>query len=209
VSVIFAAHAWKNNAELITACHALGYLKDDDKVLDPTCGRGRWWTQWKPADLTTHDVLIDDTDFRDLSDLYDDHAFDAIAYDPPYVPRGGQTASARMQDFNERYGRVINTTPASIQQLIDDGLTEMVRLVKPKGIILVKCQSYIWAGKYWPGAHYTLAHGLDLGCTLVDQFQHVTSPRPQPPRTRKDGKLAVQQHARNNYSTLLVLGAPA
>lgn len=205
---VMAAHAWPSNAELIAACHQLNYLKDADRTLDPTFGRGKWWTSWRPKTLVTHDAAIDGTDFRDLSDLYDDGEFDAIAYDPPYVPRGGQTASVKMQDFNDRYGRVLNSTPKSIQQLIDDGLTEMVRLVKPKGIILVKCQSYVWAGKLWPGVHYTLSHSLSQGCRLKDQLEHVTTPRPQPTRTRADGKPSVQQHARRNLSTLLVLEGP-
>lgn len=33
---VLAAHAWPSNADLIAACHQLGYLLDTDHILDPT-----------------------------------------------------------------------------------------------------------------------------------------------------------------------------
>jgi hypothetical protein len=203
-----AAHGWKNNAELIAACAQLGYLHVDWRIIDPTYGRGKWWTAWRPKDLVTHDQAIDGTDFRDLSSLYEDDEFDAATYDPPYCPRGGDTTSDKMKDFNERYGRVTNTTPVGIQQLVEDGLTEMARIVKPGGFILCKVQDYVWGGKLRLGTHHTLNHALDLGCMLEDRLEHITTPRPQPARTRKDGKPSVQCHARRNLSTMLVLRSP-
>jgi hypothetical protein len=227
VVTILAAHRWRSNAELIAAVHALGYLRDSDHVLDSTFGRGVWWKVWRPEKLTEHHWHQSPSntgagpcltcgigfeehprlDFRDLP--YSDGVFDAAAFDPPYAARGSSKTTADMQDFNDRYGRPADSTPEGIQVLIDGGLTEMARVVKPKGIVLVKCQSYVWSGSLWNGTYFTQRHAESLGLELVDEFIHVTSPRPQPGnRTRKDGKPVVQVHARRNTSTLFVYRTP-
>lgn len=200
---ILAAHAWPNNAELILAVHRLGYITDRDRVLDPTYGRGLWWTRWRPQDLTTHDRKKDGSDFRDLSQ-YPDGWFTAIAFDPPYVAKGGRSTSG-MKEMDDRYGQDdCPATPALLQELINDGMTEMTRMLARKGTLIVKCQNYISSGQFWPGVNLTIGHAHSLGLKQVDQFEHVGSVRPQPKRTRKDGKPVLQHHARRNVSTLLI-----
>ena len=88
-----------------------------------------------------------------------------------------------------------------MQDQINDGLTEMVRVVKPGGIVLVKCQDYVSSGRLWLGTHHTLTHALRLGCECVDRLEHHGEPRPQPPGRRV-------LHARRNLSTLFVLRTP-
>ena len=64
---ILAATPWTSNAHLIADCHELGYL--DGHVLDPTFGKGNWWTVWRPEKLTAHDLdpeRGDGVDYRDL-----------------------------------------------------------------------------------------------------------------------------------------------
>jgi hypothetical protein len=104
-------------------------------------------------------------------------------------------------------GSALFSTPAELQQIIDDGMTEMVRVVKPRGIILAKCQDYIWSGRLWEGATLTRQHAVSLGCEVVDRLDMVTSPRPQP-STNRDGTPRRQVHARRNLSTLWVLRTP-
>lgn len=210
--LILAADHWNTNGDLIAAVHELGYLRVIDWVLDPTYEKGTWWKQWHPPVLTTHHRAVDGTDFRSLP--HPDATFDAIAYDPPYVCPGGRSTSTINPMF-DRYGMNEGgaadpdfRTPAELQQIINDGLTEMYRLVKPSqrkslhpsgpnGVVLVKCKSYVWSGQFWPGVHYTTTHALELGFVLEDIFQHIGTPGPQSQTTQK--------HARNNYSTLLVL----
>lgn len=148
---------------------------------------------------------------------------------------GGRKTSTIPQ-FHQRYGTFTTPkTPAKLQALIDRGLIEMLRIVKPGGIVLVKCQDYISSGKLWIGTHHTLTWALDIGFTLEDRLEHISGTRAQPKnRTRKcdpckgTGVLAVvgddelpcldcegsgrlaseQQHARRNLSTLFVLRAP-
>jgi tRNA G10 N-methylase Trm11 len=157
---------------------------------------GTWWKVWRPKKLTTHNRSEDGSDFRHLP--YPDGHFDAIAYDPPYVAKGGRETSG-IKSMDRRYGQEdCPATPALLQRLIEDGLTEMHRLVKPKGIVLVKCKNYVSSGKLWLGVHRTTEHAFWLGFSVEDMFQHIGEPGPQPPGRR-------QVHARQNYSTLLVL----
>ena len=55
MALVLAACAWPTNADLVVDLVRLGYLKPEDRVLDPTWGRGKWWTKWEPAELTKHD----------------------------------------------------------------------------------------------------------------------------------------------------------
>lgn len=201
---VLAASAWPTNADLIADVARLGYLEPGDRVLDPTHGLGVWWKRWRPAQLVAHDLdpakaPDGPADFRHLP--YRSGCFDAATYDPPYVCVGGRRTTT-LPDLHDRYGLTgAPATPAELQRLIDAGLAELVRVVKPRGLVLVKCQDYVSSGRLWPGTHHTLAHAFDLGCELVDRLEHLAGVRPQPPGRR-------QVHARRNLSTLLVLRTP-
>lgn len=214
---VLAATPWKSNAELLADVHELGYLLDSDHVLDPTYERGTWWKVWRPPNLTALHRATDGTDFRALE--FPDATFDAIAYDPPYVCPGGRKTST-VKEMHERFGMneggaedPMFRTPAELQQIINDGLTEMVRVVKPRetkqrgGIIVVKCQNYIWSGRLWEGAELTRAHAVSLGCDVVDRLEMIGTPGPQP-TVNPDGSPRRQVHARRNLSTLFVFRAP-
>lgn len=197
---ILAATAWPKNADLIADVARLGYLNRDDYVVDPTYGRGKWWTIWRPDRLVAHDIDIDGVDFRRLPHIAE--TFDVVAFDPPYVSVGGRSTTG-LPDFHDRYGMDdAPKSPADLQRLIDGGLTEAWRVVRPGGIVLVKCQDYVSSGKLWPGTHRTLSAAYDFGFELLDRLEHVSlKPRPQPKGRR-------QVHARRNLSTLFVLKRP-
>lgn len=215
---ILAACRWPTNAHLIEAVATLGYLRSTDHILDPTYAKGLWWTRWRPERLTSHVRAEDGSDFRALP--YPAASFDAIAFDPPYVCPGGRKTST-VATMHERYGMNEGgaadpdfRTPAELQAIIDAGLSEMVRLVRPRrsktegGIVLVKCQNYVWSGHLWEGAELTRDHARRLGCDVVDRLEMITDAGPQP-TTNRDGSPRRQVHARRNLSTLFILRAPA
>lgn len=192
---VLAATEWRSNAELIEDVHLLGYIGADDRVLDPTYGRGVWWRRWRPRDLVVHDLAMDGVDFRALP--YSDASFDVVAFDPPYVSVGGRRTSG-MVDMLGRYGLTdAPRSPSALQDMINSGLAEAARVVRPGGVVLVKCQDYVSSGRLWIGTHWTLSQGIALGLELVDRLEHVGRARPQPSGRR-------QVHARRNLSTLLV-----
>lgn len=210
-SPVLAASTWPTNAHMVEDLARLGYLRATDHVLDPTFENGVWWRRWRPERLTTCHRATDGTDFRALP--FESHTFDAVTYDPPYVCPGGRSTST-IPEFHDRFGMAegghddpLFTNPAELQQLIDDGLTEMVRLVKPRGLILTKCQDYNWGGRLWEGATRTRDHAVSLGCTVVDRLEHIGHARPQPAKNL-DGSDRPQIHARRNLSTLWVFRSP-
>src|SRR3546814_9896510 len=117
---VLAADTWRTNADLIADVARLGHLRPEWRTVDPTYGRGLWWQSWRPGELVTHDLRLDGVDFRDLP--HDDDSFDAVAFDPPYVSVGGRKTTG-MADLHDRFGLTdAPTSPAGLQELIDDGL---------------------------------------------------------------------------------------
>lgn len=206
-----AATPWRTNGDLVVSCFELGYLHDDWLTADVTYGRGVWWKKRRPTNLVCHDVRADGVSFLALPE--DDETYRAVAFDPPYVATGTRSKTT-MPEFYDRYGLVeAPRTPADLQRiLINRGLDEVYRVLEAPvrgvhrgGIALVKCQDYVSSGKLWIGTHHTLTHALSIGFTVIDRMERIGKQRPQPKRSRKDGKPSVQQHARRNLSTLFVL----
>lgn len=215
---IVSARRWPTNADLIADVARL-YLASDMRALDPTYGRGRWWTLWSPRELVRTDLdpaKAPDgvADFTALP--FADQSFDMVAFDPPYVATGGRStqgvAGAQMSDaFGMASSR---RTPAENQELIDAGLAEAWRVVRPSrrtagryasGIVLVKCQNYITSGRLWPGAFRTLSAAEALGFRPVDILEHLSASGGPQPSTNVNGTPRRQVHAKRNNTTLLVL----
>lgn len=198
---VLAAHPWSDNSQLIAAAAQLGHLKPEWRTFDATYGKGVFWKLWRPDVLITNDSdwkIEADYHFDFRSIAFPDAAFDAVMFDPPYVCVGGRTTTG-IPEMHDRYG--LTTAPKSPEGLLamnKDGLTELVRITKPRGHVLIKYQDQISSGKYFAGTHFMAQHALDLGCTWVDRLER-TQPtsRTQPPHAR-------QLHARRNLSTLLV-----
>lgn len=211
MNAVLAATPWHTNADMITACTQLGYLPAGGRILDPTHGRGLWWTNGAPdptaCQLVCADLRPGDPDHRAADDFvqadfrslpFASGTFDAVTYDPPYVCVGGRRTTG-MPDMHDRYGLTdAPTSPAGLQVMINAGLTEVHRVLKPNGHALVKCQDYVSSGRLWIGTHWTLTHAIDLGFEPVDRLEHIGTARPQPSGRR-------QVHARRNLSTLFVL----
>jgi len=189
----------RNNAELIADCATLGYLRTADTVLDPTYGRGRFWTNWQPvlpvvkADLHyQHLAVVKAWDFTALP--LDTRSYDAVTFDPPYklngTPGGRGAATS-----DESYGVHRRATWQERHQLIADGIKECARVAHRT--LLIKCQDQVVSGRKRWQTRLFADHAEDQGFTLVDML-HVQGYRKQP-----DGRRQV--HSRGDYSTLLVL----
>lgn len=218
VYTVMAATAWPTNAELIADAAKLGHLRADYSTIDPTYGEGVWWGVFRPTRLTAHVRSQDGTDFRALP--HPDDSFDQGAFDPPYVCPGGRRTST-IKPMHGRYGMAEGgyedpdfRTPAELQGIIDAGLTEMARVVRPArtkgegGIIVVKCQNYVWGGKLWEGAEFTRDHARSLGLVVVDRMEMLNDGTGPQPTVNLDGSPRQQRHARRNLSTLWVFRRP-
>jgi hypothetical protein len=214
MTLVYAATAWGNNGKMIADVARLGYIKPTDRVLDPTYENGIWWKHFRPENLVTYYREEDGSDYRLLPE--EDESFDVIAYDPPYVCPGGLKTST-IKEFHERFGQDEGgiepgerefSSPAELQDLMNDGLTEMCRLVRRGGIILMKAKNYVSSGKVWWGVDKSLAHANNLGLVKIDELLFLAKGPQDENRTRQDGTPSTQQHARRNHSNLLVLQKP-
>jgi hypothetical protein len=201
---VMAIGQWRNNAELIADCARLGYLPAVDDhaavVCDPTYGLGRFWKIYRPSTLVASDLEVAKSpvgypvDFTSLP--WASGRFDASVFDPPYKLNGTSTGVGAAS-CDPDYGVDTYRSQAARHGRIRAGIAECVRVTQVGGYVLVKCQDQVNGGKVrWQTREFA-AHAESLGCRLVDAL-HLPSYRPQP-----EGR--TQQHARRNYSTMLVL----
>lgn len=181
------------NADLIRAVAPL-YLTGT--VLDTTYGRGMWWTRWRPEQLVTHDIELDGVDFRQLP--HPDASFDAVCFDPPYVPRHGpgDATMRRDQDFRDRYGLAESRSHHEMRELIDAGLAECARV--SGRWLLVKCTDFTNGRTFYVGHHRVLVEAERLGIRIHDLIVHASGTGPGGSQIRRPLR------ARRAHSYLLV-----
>jgi hypothetical protein len=193
---IFRATQWASNAAMILDVHRLGYLRDEDWVLDCTYGVGAFWKLWRPRLLAGTDAdperskTNESVDFTALP--FRTSSFDAVVFDPPYGLRGRGDPV-----FDRRYGTFSYVPWQRRHEIMREGLGESARVVKPKGVVAMKVQDQVCSGAMRFQTIEMANHAATVGLRLVDRFDLLGHIRPQPPGRR-------QVHARSNYSTLLV-----
>jgi len=190
--VVLAATRWPTNGHLIADVARLGYL--DGSVLDVTYGLGTFWREWQPTNLVGTDLDPAKSPRGCSADVrflpFVAGSFDAVVFDPPYKLNGTPTAT-----LDGRYGVDVPATWQERHELIRSGITECLRVTRR--YLLVKCMDQVCSGaKRWQTMEFT-RHAEDHGARLVDRFDLLVTPRPQPAGRR-------QVHAQGNYSTLLV-----
>jgi methylase of polypeptide subunit release factors len=194
--MILSAQHWRTNGELLAGVASLGYFDPDvDSILDVTYGRGLWWTEARPARLTTHDIAIDGVDFRALPEA--DGSFDVVAFDPPYVTARPSQHVALSGRFRERYLHGGATNRHELVDLVTAGLGEAARVVRRGGVVLVKCQPF-QNGKrdFLHMPSIVAAHAESIGLRIEDEFILLRPPGP--------AKTTTFHHARSAHSVLFV-----
>jgi hypothetical protein len=174
----------------------LGYLDRSWLTLDPTYGRGRFWSKWRPDTLITSDLLVPGAmhawDFTALPSP--DRLYQAVVFDPPYKLNGTPAAG----DSDAAYGVDRVASWQERHALIRAGIDECCRVLKPGGVLLVKCQDQVCGGRMrWQTREFA-DHAETHGVRLIDRFDLLGKSRPQPMEGRR------QQHAHGRPSTLLV-----
>jgi tRNA G10 N-methylase Trm11 len=186
-----------SNAELFPDILSL-YVPADSRILDTTYGKGVFWRnvdKWKYyLDFTDLSMGVD---ARNLY-FYQPGEFDAVVFDPPYM-HDSKTAGGFESQYRNR--ACTATAKGGHQAVLDLYLQageEAARILRPKGIYIVKTQDEICSGKQqW--THMEIIDGLrERGFTSEDLFVLVQSGRPMTMRWKK------QLHARKNHSYFLV-----
>ena len=187
--VILSAHVG-TNADLLPHILRL-YVPEGSTIADVTYGKGAFW---KNIDTTKYKLLrtdlLDGIDFRSLP--YKPTSLDALILDPPYMHGGFRLKPSLYSSY-----RNANTSHHSVIRLYAGGILEAARLLRKKGICIVKCQDETESGRQC-FSHLELIHLLEVfGFSVVDLFVMVQSNIPI------TGKVH-QKSARKNHSYALV-----
>ena len=196
-----------DNSDLMVATAPLWY-SPGKLVLDVTYGEGTWWAKWQPEPFAAHDLYtLDGVDFRKLPEAPNSVAH--VIYDPPYASNGGRPTKTSVSRMRAKYGTLDDVK--GWQQVFarnTRGLRECIRVVAPKGVVLVKCMDFVEGGRLRMGSTTMMAVAEHLGMRLQDYFVHETGLGPQP-KFNLDGTTRKQCTSRRVHSYLLVFKKPA
>jgi hypothetical protein len=206
-------------SQLTTTAHVAGneevfpqilalHVPDGARIADVTYGKGVFW---KRVDADRYELLA--TDLKtgvDCCELpYDDASLDCVVLDPPYMEglfrrAGSQLAgSTSHAAFRDHYsnGKQTDGGPKYHEAVLDlyfRAGDETRRVLKPLGVLIVKCQDEVSANRQ------RLTHVEIINCYEArgfytkDLFVVVRQNRPAVSRLKK------QAHARKNHSYFLV-----
>jgi hypothetical protein len=140
--------SYQSNNDHLMAQVARLYFRPGDRIADVTFGHGRFWRQ---IDLTQYDFHPSDLltvpdrsyDFGHLP--YRSADFDVHVFDPPYIhsPRAGRF----LEEDYRNHATTRGFSHDDIISLFRDGMTEGHRILKPGGLMLVKCRDEIESGR--------------------------------------------------------------
>lgn len=190
------------------------HVPKGSKVADVTWGRGVFW---KKVPKDSYEVLGTDismgVDCRNLP--YSDKSLDCVVLDPPYMEgfyrkknshkAGSGTHSGLSQAYSN--GDEVNSDTentgtkkwhAAVTDMYFKASIEAYRVLRKKGVLIIKCQDEVSAGKQW-FTHIEIVNELEkMGFYSKDLFVVVRTNKPAVSR------LIKQVHARKNHSYFLV-----
>ena len=181
------------NADLFPQILRL-HVPEGSVIADVTYGRGVFW---RKVDLSKYVLkasdLKDGVDFRSLP--YGDGSVDALVCDPPFMHDGKTVHEALHKNYRNRHEP--NTSHESVIRLYNGGILEAARVLKKKGILIIKCQDETESSKQRL-SHVEIIQLLKLlGFEILGLFVLV---RDRNPIMRHDH----QRSARKNHSYAIV-----
>lgn len=194
-----------DNAEIFPNVLDL-HVPNGSVIADVTYGKGVFWRR---VDLDRYTILTSDlVDGIDATALpYGDQSLDAVIFDPPYIagffrPR---IAGEGYGEFADRYSsRLVQDGPMyheGVRDLYRRAGDEAWRVLRPNGVLIVKCQDEVHAGKQYL-THIEIVQDYAPKFYAKDLFVVVRACGNF--RGRGRSKAGVQKHARKNHSYFLV-----
>lgn len=168
------------------------YVKPGSAIADVTYGKGVFWRKVTPGRyLLTSSDLQDGVDFTALP--YPDEAYDALVIDPPYMNGGAGVK----ESLNKCYKNPGYNSYEAVYRLYLRGILEAHRVLRKKGVLVVKCQPCVADHVQKPIHVHLITQLPTLGFRFEDEFILHAHAKPMMRHT-------AQQHARKNHSYFLV-----
>lgn len=206
-NVVMSAHI-SGNADVFPEVLSL-HVPEGSKIADVTYGTGVFW---KKVDLSKYDLIPSDIatgiDCRDLP--YEDASLDAIVIDPPYMEgllrnnkthKAGSGSHSAFREYYSNGDEVSHDGPkwhGAVTDLYYKAGKEAIRVLKDKGVAIVKCQDEVSANRQWLTHVEIINHYEELGFYTKDIFVVVRQNKAVIARLKK------QVHARKNHSYFIV-----
>ena len=207
--LVFSAYV-RNNEGIFPLILSL-YVPIGSEIADVTYGKGVFWKKVNPSDYNLHFTDIKTgVDCRNLP--YENCSMDCVVIDPPYMEGFYRRNSDHLagngtfSSFREAYsdGSIYEQkkdTPKYHDAVLDmyySAGCEAVRVLKSKGIMIVKCQDEVSANKQHLTHVEIINEYTKHGLTIEDLFVMIRNNRPSISTLKK------QVHARKNHSYFLV-----
>lgn len=180
------------------------YVSEGSTIADVTYGRGVFWR--KVSNNKKYMVLKTDlstgVDCRQLP--YKSESVDCLVLDPPYMHTPGGTAHVNHQNFEAYYknngtgNKTEKKYHEAVLELYFDAAKEAKRVLKHKGIFIVKCQDEVCANKQRLTHVELINEFIQYGFVPEDVFVLIRNGKPGVSRILR------QRHARKNHSYFLV-----
>jgi len=177
------------------------YVPKESIVADVTYGKGVFWRSIpaKRYKLKASD-LNNGVDCRQLP--YDNESIDCVVFDPPYMHTPGGTAHKGHQNYEQYYQNNQTQNEKKYHEAVLDlyfsGSKEAFRVLKNKGILIIKCQDEVCANRQRLTHVEIINELLKMNFIIEDLFVVLRNGRPGVSRVIR------QKHARKNHSYFLV-----
>lgn len=204
--VILSAHLG-GNAELFPNILKL-HVPKGAIIADVTYGTGVFWKNVSKKDYTLKATdIADGIDCRKLP--YEPNSIDCVVLDPPYMEgffRRSVTHKAgngTHSSFREYYSNGNEQSEGAkwhhaVTDLYFKAGKEAYRVLKDKGILIVKCQDEVSANKQWLTHIEIYNEYAQMGFYCKDLFVVIRENKPVISRLKK------QVHARKNHSYFMI-----
>ncbi len=164
--------------------------------LDPTYSTGVFYKNVPQPkykyDLKPQTAGVIECDCRKLP--FENDCLDSINFDPPFVC--GSRKDGKPGIIKERFGYYKNVP--ELLTFYNEALTEFYRILKPRGILIFKCQDTIESGKQYLNHVSIINYAAQLGFYALDLFILLAR------NVLISPNMFNQQHARKSHSYFLV-----
>lgn len=150
------------------------YIKNGAIEVDATYSKGNFYKNnniQEPIykfDISPQDVNVVKADCRELP--LQNESVGSIMFDPPFLATTGP--SLRKNDDSNIIAKRFGTYKNEIElhQMYFDSMKEFYRILKPGGILIVKCQDKVSSGKQYMQHVYIMNMAEDIGYYTKDMF---------------------------------------